>query len=117
MWSARHRRSGYWKTPPAARRGSGSATRAERVQHRLEAGSERDQAVVILGLVGRLVIGAADLAEEVGGRQLPVVPGDDYLVPAHDGRNRVRGPDLTRLVEDHHVEEPGRREHLTDHER
>src|SRR5262249_57493528 len=69
----------------------GRQQRAERFEHGLEARAERDQ-VVVVG--GRLVAFVPDLAEEVGRRQLPVVPGHDDLVAAHDRRDRVGGGGL-----------------------
>jgi hypothetical protein len=91
----------------------GRQQRAQRVQHRLEPGAERHQALVAPPLsvvIFAVVALVADLAEEAGRRQLAVVPGHDDLVCAHDRRDRIGRDDLAGLVEDHYVEHPGQRE-------
>ena len=86
---------------------AGRQQRAERVEHGLEAGAERDEVLVLVVVVSSSP--SVDLAEEVGRRQLPVVAGHHDLMAAHDRAGIASaGHDLAGLVEDHDVEQPGR---------
>ena len=89
--------------------------RPQRVEHRLEPGSQRHRLVGEVVVVGR--VAGVHLAEEVRRRQLPVVARDHHLMGPDHRADRVGGDDLARLVEDHHVEQPGQRQHLADHQR
>ena len=82
----------------------------QHVEDRLEALGER----VVVG-ADPLVVGGG--GEEAGRGQLPLVAGDDDLGAARDRRDGLRGRDLRRLVEDHHVEPAAGRQDRGDDQR
>src|SRR5680860_907289 len=80
----------------------GAQQDAEDVKDRLVAGRQADAAVIVVAIA--VVGGAAYQAEEVGRRQLALVPRDDRLGGPQQGRDCVGRGDLGGLVEDDDVE-------------
>src|SRR5580692_6806988 len=68
------------------------------VEHALEVGGLLLRGEIVFGIV------ITELLEEIGGRQLLVVAGDDDLLAAQDRSNGVFGANLRGLVEHHQVE-------------
>ena len=121
-WSARRRRSGCWRTPPAARRGCGSARPAARSAaagaarpaptrspRRTRPGSRSSSSGSSLS--------SPTWRKKLVGGSCRSSPATTIWCPRMIDGDRVGGDDLAGLVEDHHVEQPGRGQHLAHHQR
>ena len=87
--------------------------RAHHVENRLDILRQRRVLIVLFVLI------LAAAGEERGGRQLLGVARHDRLASPQQRGNRVRGRNLARLVEDHHIEGwlTVERQQLGDHQR